>query len=64
MKTLCLLALLVLSGCTYKTDGDFCLIAKTITYSASMDTPATVHQIRQHNAVFQELCRTKGEKNR
>lgn len=40
------------------------MVAKTITYSATLDTEATVHQIRQHNAVYQELCRTMSAWNK
>lgn len=58
MKKFGLVALFLLSGCVCKVEGDYCLITKTITYSASMDTPETVHQIRQHNAAYQELCGT------
>lgn len=46
-----------LSGCVCKApNGDYCQTTRTITYSATLDTTETVNQIRQHNAVFQELC--------
>lgn len=36
----------------------FCLAGKRITYSASRDTPETVAQVREHNAVGRALkCR-------
>lgn len=54
----------MLSGCVCKAGGDYCVVAKTITYSATLDTEETVHQIRQHNAVYQELCRTMSAWNK
>lgn len=44
-----------LSSCARPT-GDFCLIAKPITYSGYGDTEETIYQVRQHNAVYKELC--------
>lgn len=56
-KILCFALLVVLTGCVCKAPtGDYCLITRTITYSGTWDTPDTVNQIRQHNAVYQELC--------
>lgn len=56
-KILCFVLFVALNGCVCKApDGDFCMTARTITYSGTWDTPETVNQIRQHNAVYQELC--------
>lgn len=33
----------------------FCLVAKRITYSGKKDTPETVGQVREHNAVGRKL---------
>ena len=34
----------------------YCDIARPITYSATQDTPETVRQIQEANAVYNELC--------
>lgn len=43
---------------TPATDGDagFCDVAKVITFSRLQDTPETIEQIKEHNAVFAKLC--------
>lgn len=56
MKTILFFGILSgLSSCVRMT-GDFCLVVKPISYSGSRDTQETIYQIRQHNAVYQELC--------
>lgn len=34
----------------------FCLVYKPVTFSAKNDTPETVKQVRENNAVYDELC--------
>ncbi len=57
-----LLALLSLAGCASQTGtavtvrGDtFCAIARPITW-ATADTPATIDQVRRHNAQHGRVC--------
>lgn len=45
-----------LPACTKLISGDFCAIADPIEYSALFDTQETIQQIREHNAVYDELC--------
>ena len=50
---------LSLSGCLTTPETvivDDCDVFSAISYSASLDTPETVTQIRRHNARFLELC--------
>lgn len=43
---------------TPATDGHagFCDVAKVITFSRLHDTPETIEQIKEQNAVFAKLC--------
>lgn len=55
-----LAVLFLLTGClTTRTTatGIPCQALEPITYSASKDTPETVRQVREFNAVLRELCR-------
>lgn len=47
---------LLLTSCATATDGDFCSIAMPIYYSALYDTEETIVQIREHNAIIEDLC--------
>jgi len=54
------LAVLLLAACstthTIVTDTS-CQVLNPITYSGSKDTPETIQQIREHNAVWDSLCK-------
>ena len=50
-------ASLLAAGCQPSVVSDFCLLARPITYSAQQDAPETKAQIREHNAVFDKLCK-------
>lgn len=49
--TLCLI------GCSPSTIDSYCLKYKSVTFSASKDTPETVRQVRENNAVFDNDCK-------
>lgn len=53
--------LFAMSGCVAglteaEVKGDYCRIAKPITYDTTVDTPDTVRQIEQHNSEFVCVC--------
>jgi hypothetical protein len=63
MPFVMLCGLFLLSGCatqtpTPATDGraSFCQIAKVIRFSRLNDTPETIEQIKEHNAVYAKIC--------
>lgn len=64
LATLCAMLLLAtLTACAPLTpipeiDGhaSFCQVAKIIRFSRLNDTPETIEQIKEHNAVFAKLC--------
>lgn len=37
-------------------DSSFCLIARPLTFDRLLDTPATIAQIKQQNAIGVKLC--------
>jgi hypothetical protein len=58
-----LILLPTLNGCApqiqtpeIKSHASFCEIAKKITFSRLNDTEQTIKEIKEHNAVFAELC--------
>lgn len=58
-RDICLILALCLlvGGCVCKApNGNYCDVARPITFSGDWDTRDTIHQIRQHNAVYRELC--------
>lgn len=61
-KPLLLLTLLALSGCATGlmkprvAVGDYCRIAKPITYNSKLDSMKTVAQIETHNSVWVCVC--------
>ena len=48
--------IIMLGACQRLQTTDFCVLSGVISYSASFDTPETVRQIQEHNALYQELC--------
>ena len=56
------LILLVTSGCAAGLTpprvavGDYCRIAKPITYNSKLDSPKTVGQIEAHNSIWVCVC--------
>lgn len=45
-----------------ESEAPFCLVAKPITYSLKADTPETVEQIAEHNAVGKALTCSRWRK--
>lgn len=59
--------LLILTGCVGQTPtagtdsaaagaASFCQVARIIRFSRLQDTPQTIEQIKEHNAVWHKLC--------
>jgi hypothetical protein len=40
------------------TQGEYCRIAKPISYDSKVDTPETVQQVERHNSQWACLCGT------
>lgn len=48
--------IITLTACQRLSASSFCALSSTISYSATLDTPYTVRQIQEHNALYQEIC--------
>ena len=47
----------VLASCTPRPVDTFCTSYIPVNYSAARDTPETVRQVQENNAVWRSLCR-------
>jgi hypothetical protein len=56
-RTIAIVASLLVAGCSPTVIDSYCLNVKPITYSAAGDTAETKAQIKEHNAVYDRLCK-------
>lgn len=49
--------LVLVSGCSPAVVDTYCTNYTPVAYSASKDTPETVRQIQENNAVWKRLCK-------
>ncbi len=47
----------LVSGCAPRLTDTYCANYVPVAYSASKDTPETIRQIQENNAVWQALCK-------
>lgn len=57
MKLGIILMLMILTGCTTGITDVSCIVFRPITYSLKNDTPETVRQAREHDSVWNSLCK-------
>ena len=59
MRTLTILiAASLLAGCTTVAVDTSCTAFRIIPYHGDTDSPDTIQRIREHNAVYRQLCPT------
>lgn len=54
---LLVIASIAIAGCELRSVDTSCTAFSPITYSAKMDSPETVTQVRMHNAAWVALCK-------